>query len=226
MVFTSNRDGQNALFQTLADSPGNAERLGTRTSGSAVFLQATSWADEGQTLLFWEVGPTSTNIGLVSMEGDQAVELLLDTAAGEVTPDISPNGDWIAYEASQGGASEVYVQRFPALGDIQTISTDGGRQPLWSPDGRELFYRGPRGMMVVAVLETEPTLRLGDPEVLFDTQYFYGRAQRTYDLHPNGQRFLMVKDAPPTDDSGVSAQPQIILIENWFEELKRLVPTN
>ena len=162
-------------------------------------------------------------LGLVSMEGDQAADLLLDTAAGEVTPDISPDGDWIAYEASQGGASEVYVRRFPALGDIQTISTDGGRQPLWSPDGRELFYRGPRGMMVVAVLETEPTLRLGDPEVLFDTQYYFIRANRTYDVHPDGQRFLMVKDAPPTD-SGVSAQPQIILIENWHQELLERVP--
>ena len=74
------------------------------------------------------------------------------------------------------------------------------------------------------MLETEPTLRLGDPEVLFETQYRYGRSERTYDLHPDGQRFLMVKDAPPADDSGASAQPQIILIENWFEELKRLVP--
>ena len=86
------------------------------------------------------------------------------------------------------------MQRFPGLGDRQIISTDGGRQPLWSPDGRELFFRAPTGMIRVPVLETEPSFRPGDSEVLFETQYFFARRSRTYDIHPDGQRFLMVKD--------------------------------
>ncbi len=85
------------------------------------------------------------------MEGDQATELLLDAEFFETAPAISPDGGWMAYESNETGQNEVYVQRFPTLGGKQTISTDGGRQPLWSPNGRELFYRAPKGMMVVPV---------------------------------------------------------------------------
>ena len=105
------------------------------------------------------------------------------------------------------------------LGDKEAISTDGGGQPLWSPDGKELFYRNGDEMMVVPV-ETDPTFSAGAPEVLFEQQYYLDRARRTYDLAPDG-RFLMVKEA--TDDDAADA-PQLILVQNWHEELKRLVP--
>ncbi len=115
------------------------------------------------------------------------------------------------------------VQRFPDLGERVTVSTDGGREPVWSRDGRELFFRGPRGMMVVPI-ETEPTFRAGDPEVLFQQQYFVYLLSRSYDVSPDGQRFLMIKEGPATDDG--SARPaQITVVLNWFDELQRLVPT-
>ena len=223
VVFDSTREGQPALFQKHADTPGDAERL-VASSGNT-FIRPASWSDEGRTLLFWEMGETGPDIGLISMEGDRATEPLLDAEAFEAAPAISPDGGWMAYESNETGQNEVYVQRFPTLGGKQTISTAGGRQPLWSPDGRELFYRAPNGMMVVPV-ETEPTFTAGTPEVLFNTQYFFNRSERTYDLHPDGQRFLMVKDAALTDGSGTATQQQIVLVEHWFEELKRLVPIN
>ena len=225
VVFSSDRDGPVALFQKLADTPEDTELIAAASDGSAV-IQATGWADEGQTLLYWEAGRVPPDIGVVSMEGDRATQPLLETEFVEAAPSVSPNGDWIAYDSNETGQFEVYVQRVPGLGDRQIISTDGGRQPLWSPDGRELFYRAPTGMMVVPVLDTEPAFRAGGPEVLFETQYYLLRSGRTYDLHPDGQRFLMVKDAALSDDAGTSASPQIVLIQNWFEELERLVPTN
>ena len=223
VVFRSDREGQPALFQKLADTPEDAEFIAAASDGSAV-IQATGWAEEGQTLLYWEAGRVPPDIGVVSMEGDRATQPFLDTEFAEAGPSVSPNGDWIAYDSNETGQSEVYVQRFPTLGGIQTISTDGGQQPLWSPDGRELFYRGPRGMMVVPVLETAPAFRAGDAEVLFETQYYFARSTRTYDIDPDGRRFLMVKEGAPTDDPDASDQPQIVLVENWFEELERLVP--
>ena len=223
VVFASKREGLDTLFQKLADTPGPAERVMTASDGSRI-IQPTSWAAEGQTLLYWEAGRFAPSVGMVGLEGDRATELLLNSEFAEAAPAVSPDGDWIAYQSNETGQNEVYVQRFPMLGGKRTISTAGGRQPLWSPDGSELFYRAPSGMLVVPVLDTEPAFRPGSPEILFETQYYFDRALRTYDLHPDGQRFLIVKADALTDDSGTSASPQIVLIENWFDELRRLVP--
>ena len=220
VVFASNRDGgQEALFWKLADGPGDAEHLMSPGEARAT-IEASAWSVDGQTLLFWSSGSgISPNIGLLSMEGERASEMLFDTEFQEAAPAISPDGGWIAYHSDETGQNEVYVQRFPGLGDKEAISTDGGGQPLWSPDGKELFYRNGDEMMVVPV-ETDPTFSAGAPEVLFEQQYYLDRARRTYDLAPDG-RFLMVKEA--TDDDAADA-PQLILVQNWHEELKRLVP--
>ncbi len=222
VVFASGREGPLGLFQKPADTPGDAERLVTR-GNNAGFVQPTSWTDDGQTLLFWEVGTSAGDVGVISMEGDPTTDLLVATGSSEAAPAVSPDGGWIAYDSNETGQYEVYVQRFPTLGGKQTISTAGGRQALWSPDGRELFYRAASGMMRVPV-ETAQTFTAGTPEVLFETQYYFNFSRRTYALAPDGRRFLMVKDAAPTDESGTPAQSQIVLVENWHEELKRLVP--
>ena len=219
VVFTSDRDGLEALFWKLVDTPGEAERLMSGSEGRGA-IEPDAWSADGQTLLFRWVTQRPA-IALLSMEGERTSELLLASQFRNAAPAISPDGGWLAYHSDETGQNEVYVQRYPALGGRQAISTDGGQQPLWSPDGQELFYRGPRGMMVVPV-ETEPTFRAGDPEVLFDQQYYVRRSDRTYDLAPDG-RFLMVKASAGIDDADGPAT-QIILVQNWFEELKRLVP--
>ena len=217
VVFNSERDG-GGLFSKLVDTPGEAEPVMTREG--TTFIEPGAWSADRRTLVFWELGQ-SPDIGLLSMEGDRASEPLLATESLETGPSISPDGNWIAYASNETGQIEVYVQRFPGLGAKLPISTDGGQQPLWSPDGSELFYRSPRGMMAVPV-DTEPTFSAGDPEVLFERQYFYARSNRTYDVGPDG-RFLMIKEGATADDAAAPAA-QIILVENWFEELKRLVP--
>ena len=221
VVFTSRREGQPLLFWKLVDTPGDAERLLSGSEGRRD-IEADAWSVDGQTLLFWWAGGYRPDIGLLSIEGDRAVEMLLDGGFAEGGPAVSPDGDWIAYRSDETGQNEVYVQRYPELGSRRTISTDGGQQPMWSPDGEELFYRGPRGMMVVPV-ETDPKFREGDPEVWFDQQYYFFGSRRTYDVAPDGQRFLMVKETA-TDAEGPAVQ--IILVQNWFEELNRLVPIN
>ena len=190
------------------------------TEGRAT-IEPDAWADDGQTLLFFESGGSRrTDIGLLSMEGERTAEPFIAPEFSEAGAAMSPDGGWIAYHSDETGQDEIYVEQFPGLGGKQIISTDGGAQPLWSPDGRELFYRGPRGMMVVPV-ETDPTFSAGDPDVLFEQQYYVDRSRRTYDLAPDG-RFLMVKESSAGDGEGPAAQ--IILVQNWFEELKRLVP--
>ena len=221
VVFSSNRDGLPTLFTKLVDTPGQAELVVTASEGRT-FITPDAWSADGRTLVFQELGGgVPTDISVLSMDGDGASELLLATESEEAGPSLSPDENWIAYSSDETGRREVYVQRFPGLGDQKFISTDGGFQPLWSPDGSELFYRGPRGMMAVSV-DTEPMFSAEAPELLFEQQYFSFQAFRTYDVAPDG-RFLMVKEgATPEDASAPTAQLHLVL--NWFEELKRLVP--
>ena len=111
------------------------------------------------------------------------------------------------------------------MGNRQPISTNGGAVPRWSPDGTELFYQSLDGRQLLAVsIVTEPRFTTGVPEVLFEGAYLPPSGQnRPYDLTPDGGRFVMIKASDVTSDADES--PQIILVQNWFEELKRLVPT-
>ena len=102
------------------------------------------------------------------------------------------------------------------------MSADGGTRPLWSPDGRELFYLDEGRLFVVPVM-TEPTFAPGSPEMLFGGIY-YGTGGCSYDISPDGERFFIVKEATATNQT--TTAPQVILVQNWFEELRRLVPTN
>ena len=104
------------------------------------------------------------------------------------------------------------------------VSSGGGVWPLWSPDGRELFYAGSVGMMAVPI-ETEPTFTQGTVDLLFDLgPYSRLLRNRRIDIPPEGDRFLMLKEVGGSD--GTAATTSIIVVQNWFEELKRLVPTN
>ena len=106
------------------------------------------------------------------------------------------------------------------------VSTEGGAHPVWSPDGRELFYVGTGPAIMVVPVESEPTFRAGNPERLFEGEYVLGSAAagRSFDIAPDGQRFLMVKQgSAATDDT--TASPELVLVQNWFDELQRLVPT-
>ncbi len=131
---------------------------------------------------------------------------------------FSPDGRWIAFTSDRSGQDEVYVKAYPGEGGIVPISTDGGSQPLWARNGKELFYRNGDKMMVVSV-QTEPIFKAESPRLLFEGTYILGAFDwaSNYDISPNGERFLMLRQA--------EVQTQIIVVLNWFEELKRLVPT-
>ena len=145
-------------------------------------------------------------------------------------PAIAPNGQWIAYVSDETGNLEVYVQRYPDLGDRRLVSVGGGTQPVWSSDGRELLYgRGgpPDAVMRVTVDmagDDGSALTVGTAEFLFDYLYRAARGSHNYALSPDDQRLLMIKREGTSRDGDTPTQ--IILVQNWFEELKRLVPTN
>jgi serine/threonine-protein kinase len=222
VVFPSRRnsDDKLAFYAKAADGTGPVELLLTSETTGFTF-RPYDWSSDGKVLLFdYGTADAGGNIGMLSMEGGRPWKPLLQTPANEISPALSPDGAWLAYTSNQTGRPEVYMERFPNLGDRRQLSTDGGSAPLWSPNGRELFYRRGDAMMVVGI---DPrTLSVGSPEALFEGPYEGDAAgSRRYDMSPDGRRFLMIKQPPETAEP-----PDIIVVENWDQELKRLVPTN
>ncbi len=153
------------------------------------------------------------------MEGERSRRLLLQEGFGEFHPAVSPDGRWIAYQSDESGQMEIYVRPFPNVEEGKwqiSRGAIGEEMPLWAPDGRELFYCSGNKMMAVSI-QSEPNFAYGIPQVLFERRRGVG-----YDISPDGQRFLMIKEAPQT----ASAPAELILVQNWSEELKRLVPTH
>ena len=175
--------------------------------------------------MFGETSPeTRDDLHALSIDAGSSPAPLLQTRFDEEHAAISPDGRWLAYTTDEAGQEDIYVRPFPNVDDRKwRISTAGAREPLWGPDGGELFYRGRGANAVMSVrIETEPVFRAGTPEVVFEGAYRLGGGVN-YDLSPNGQRFLMIKEGP-TADATVSTE--LVPILNWFEELTRLVPTN
>ena len=218
LVFSSDRepDGASSLFWRRADGTGPVAKLLTTEKWTNP-IEPYGWSSDGTLMLFVYGDPSNLDIGAFTMEDEGSWEPLLESDANETAPTLSLDGGWIAYASDVTGRSEIYVERFPDLGDRQLISTDGGTDPLWSPDGSELFYRENQRLISVSV-SSGLTFTRGTPEVLFEGAYLPGNLGRQYDVSPDGQRFLMFKAGTPgrTPD-----QPDIIVVENWAEELRR-----
>ena len=139
---------------------------------------------------------------------------------------VSPDGRWLAYESDSPGRREIYVRPFPNAGVGQwQISTAGGTRPLWARSGKELFYLAPDGALLrVPVEASGATWNAGTPTKLLEGAIAHGivNTGRTFDVSPDGQRFLMIK-APGAD--ATAAPPSLIVVQHWDEELKRVVPT-
>ena len=218
VVFASLREGGRfSFFLKAADGTGQVEKL--VTSETDVMFRPFAWSRDGNTLVL-DYG--AGDIGIVSMEGDKTVQALIQSEAYENSPSISPDGAWIAYSSDQTGEFEIYVERFPELGERQQVSTGGGVEPLWSPNGREIYYR--RGDAMIAVpVDQGPPLSLGAPTVLFEGLFYQSPfGGRRYDISPDGTRFLMIKDEATADGA---APVNIHVVLNWTDELERLVPT-
>jgi len=213
IVYRATRTGSRNLFERIADASGDEERLttsdGLQTPGS--------FSRDGKSFVFADSDPV-TGSDIWTLGADRKAEPLLKTRASEYNPHLSPDGRWLAYVSDESGRAEIYVRPFPKLDGKWKISADGAGEPVWSRDGRELFYRSGGKMMAVSV-ETSSTFAVAVPKMLFEGRYqFSGTGVSAYDVSPDGRRFLMVQPAE-------AARPatQIHIVLNWFEELKTAV---
>jgi len=209
--------GNMRVYWKAADGTGEVEPLDAASLMGHLYPQA--WSHDGSDLILEQI-VNNTDIGAVSMEGERKWIRLLKTQYNETQPRISPEGKWIAYTSDESGRDEVYVRPFPDVesGARLKASTGGGNSPLWSPDGRELFYKNGDEVMAVPV-RTSPEFNLESPKRLFRGAYVTG-----WDISPDGKQFLMLKEAAPSGTPAPETPRRINIVLNWFEELKQRVP--
>ena len=212
-----------SLFWRQADGSGGPNRLST----SVIQQIPSSWSPDGRVLAFVEVSPTSVDdIWMLPIgEGTGPPRPWLNSRFAEQHPDWSPDGRWIAYDSDESGRSEVYVQPYPGPGARYAVSRDGGSSPSWARDGHELFYLVPEAdgeaTMMTATVATKQGLSIGSPTKLFRGRFTISASSRSYDVTADGRRFIMVQAREQAD----MPVAQVVVVQNWLEEVKRLVPT-
>jgi serine/threonine-protein kinase len=213
IVFSSDREGTLGLFTTTPDGTGPVERLAAFER--MLVVEPGGWSADASRLAFVYI-PGRVAIGTLRLDGSGKWEPLLDSGRAVFqTPSVSRDGRWIAYTSTETQQNEVYVQRFPELGKKIKVSQGGGIDPVWSLDGSRLYYRSGTMVMVVSIKDGRPS---GSAEPLFEWIYYRANpGPRTYDIG-QGTALLAIKpDAAGRD-------PEVHVVLNWFEELKRLVP--
>ena len=217
IVFGSNRTGARDLFSRAADGSGEVELLLT----SDVNKDPHSFSPDGKRLAFYERRGANRDIWILDVD-EKKPEPFVASEFNERSPSFSLDGRFIAYVSDASGQNEIYVQPYPGPGTRTVISTEGGYGPVWSRDGKELFYRNDDRMMAVTV-ETEPRasrFSASVPEMLFEGAFLSeanpDSGSQTYDVSADGQKFLMV------EAGGTGAELHVVL--NWLEELEARVP--
>jgi len=225
IVFTSDRDGEPAFYWQRADGSGSAERLFVPEKGTTL-PQAESFTLDGKTVVFLSVNSQSVNpasrasVYSVTLGTNEKPKLLVSSAAN---PNLSPNGKWLAYSSLEL-CPEVYVRPFPVTGEIHQITTTGGSNPLWAPDGKQLFYMTstvPTQLVSVDV-QTEPKFAFGKPKPL-PIQGLAGSGPRRYDITPDGKYFVVMLTGNQTSSDKLP-RDQFNVVLNWFTELQQRVP--
>ena len=213
-----------SLFRQAADGTGTVERL---TQGIVAQFPSTVTPD-GAALIFREqtysnFRKTGMDLLLLPLKGERRVRPLLQSSTDESNAEVSPDGHWLAYQSNETGRDEIYVRPFPNVDDgKRMVSTGGGTQPLWARNGQELFFESSGALMRVPVV-TGSRFEPGAPTKLLDLPRGPDLAVgRMYDVSPDGRRFLILK--PVSGVVETPTFPRLILVQNWFEELKRLVP--
>jgi serine/threonine protein kinase len=224
IYFDSNRGPSTAdynIWSRRADGTGEAQLVLDPARVVSQFLVTR----DGQSFVFRTGDPPSRDIVMQRLGDTVATPLLDSPQFDEAGPALSPDGKWLAYGSTETGQYQVYVRPFPNVdeGRWQVSSGIGAAAPRWSRSGDELFFATADGNMVAAKIDTRSGFRVLESEVLFNmTQpQREGSQNAWYDVAPDGQRFIMVR---PVAANGSDTEPELILVQNFDEELKRLLP--
>ncbi len=206
--------------------PANGVGEEVRVAGGSAPHVVTGVSPDGTTLVGYVISQASrrdlvqTRINRTGGATAAGPDPLFGTPADEMNPAFSPDGRFLAYQSNESGRHEVYVRPYPDVMSGQwQVSTAGGTRPVWTRGGRELVYLDAENLVTTAAVEIDgATLRVGRPVTLLKTAYAQPDSWRTYDVTPDGERFLVVKD------DATAAPMSLVVVQNWFDELRRLLP--
>ena len=223
IAFRTWKGGKMTLAWMPADRSGSAELL----VNTPAWQSAVSFSPDGKYLAYDQVEPNREyGVWMLPLMGDRQPHLFTRSKFFQGAGKFSPDGKWVVYCSMESGKAEVYVQPWPGPGPKIQISSDGGMDPMWRRDGKEIFYRNGSRMMAVAV-SAQPAFQAGRPQALWEGEYTMGLSSScglrgatftSYDVSLDGQRFLMIKD----HDEKMYAT-KVVVVLNWVEELKRIM---
>ena len=206
VAFSSNRSGSFDLYLKDASGAGEEQRL----LAAGEDLQPCDWSRDGRHILFVRrAASTSWDIWALPMDGSGDAFPLVQTPFLDTRPSFSPDGRWFAYESDESGRSEIYVRQFPGPGGRWQVSTAGGSEPVWSADGREIFYLDAGEKLVAVAVRTADAFTAALPETLFEPRLFQRVQRNRYAVASSGDRFLMVS---PLESQTI---PAMTVVLNW-----------
>jgi serine/threonine-protein kinase len=230
VMFQGVRDGNPAVLSQPADGSGVAEVLAA-TSFSEMATMPDSWSPDGKTLLVSITRSSSittedTLLSTIQMDGQRRIERFVDAPNSNQRHGVfSPDGRWVAYQSNESGRTRIYVQPFPGTGAKYQVSREAAANPVWSRDGKQLYFFQVDTRKLVAVPITQaPSFSVGAPVIVPVDGVVQGIERTQYDVAPDN-RVLIVLPTDRGQPISRSSQ-QIDVVLGWFSELKRLVPTN
>jgi len=201
VLYAGDDGARRSVFRTSAD--GSDAPVVVIDADVSIF--PASWTADGRRLALGVANqPSGDDVWVLDLDIGPEPTPFLDSRFGERNPSFSPDGRWIAYASDESGHWEVFVRPFPGPGGRIQVSTDGGAEPLWAPDGTELFYRAGGKLMAAGVTESGGRLRVSSPTVLFDDPFERVTGanpdQRQYDISPDGTTFAMIRPDPTSNE--------------------------
>jgi Tol biopolymer transport system component len=212
IAWESSRGGRFMIVRKLASGAGQEEIL--VEADRPVF--ANSWSTDGKFILYTRSDPTNKNdIWVLPLEGDRKPFAFFQSPADDFAAVFSPDGHWVAYQSSESGSPEIYVQTFPVSGGKWPVSNKGGLLPKWRADGKELFYTSTDGKLMAVEIKAGTTFEPGVPHVLFDMAAARAQPLTPYDIAVDGQRFLVLSGRVDANPSSIA------VVVNWSADLKK-----